>query len=251
MDLAVIISLGIFVITFLTFMFKIMKDINNSYSEAKNALSEQLNILKEKNDFLSRLTYDHYIEDITAMKATYEAKLNIGNQNNEVAIEDFINPEISINAINEINRKLESIAKDIAAQFEKNPNSLPRITKPTESEVKDLWVDISGTGAPPNYKILLFTWLRNAFSSLQKDISISDENGNWYSQKCHLLNPNTYREIYAIAIEPEKESLARSLHEECGKRLNPIIFQGILEKNNIKSIISIGKKLIRIEEIKE
>jgi hypothetical protein len=250
MDIAIIISLAIFVLTFLTFMFKVMKDINHSYLEAKNALSEQLNILKEKNDFLSRLTYEHYLEDFTAMKATYEAKLSAYKSNGEFAIEDLVNPQVNLNAINDIKTKLDSIAKDIAFQFESKSNSLLRITNPKESEVKELWADVSGEGAPANFRIMLFTWLRNTFSSLQKDISTANQTGNWSNQQCHLLNPNSYREIYAIAIEPDKLDFARTLYEECGKRINPIIFQGILEKNNIRSVISTGKKLIRIEEIK-
>ena len=87
--------------------------------------------------------------------------------------------------------------------------------------------------------------MKNKFSSLQSDISTSDLNGNWFNQKCHLYNVDSDREIYAIAVEPAKVSIACDLYKKYGKLINPIIFQTILEKNRIDSIVSIGKRLIR------
>lgn len=121
-----------------------------------------------------------------------------------------------------------------------------RIISPKETEVHEEWAYISGVGAPPKYRILLFTWLKNKFLSLQDDIATADSNGNWYNQKCHLANLDSYREIYTIAIDPDKIELAISLFNEFGRRINPISFQKILNQNNVKNILSAGKKLIRI-----
>jgi hypothetical protein len=195
---------------------------------------------------LDRLTYKNYVEDISAIKGVYEAKLNMSKPATATATPDIVKQKENIFAIEEINRKLESIAKDISLQFDNRQDNYPKIINPSESEVTEEWVNVSGIGAPPNYKIFLFTWLKNKFSSLQMDISTSDINGNWHDQKCHLQNISAYREIYVIAIEPEKVNMAFNLYREYGKRINPIIFQTILLKNKIKCTVSIGKRLIRL-----
>ncbi len=123
-----------------------------------------------------------------------------------------------------------------------------RITLPKESKAYDEWVHVSGVGAPPKYSIMLFTWLKNKFLSLQEDISTADSKGNWNNQKCHLANIDGYREIYTIAIEPDNINQAISLFNEFGRRINPISFQKILNQNGIKNILSPGKKLIRIQK---
>jgi len=245
MEVAVIISLSILVITFLGFMINIRKEITNSYNEAKNALSEQINILKEKNDILDRLTYKNYLEDIAAIKEVYESKINLSKSAVETTPLELGISKINTSAIEEIDHKFESLARDISLQFENKSNGFLKIISPKETTATEEWVDISGIGAPSNYKILLFTWLKNKFSSLQSDISTSDSNGNWFNQKCHLYNVDSDREIYAIAVEPAKVSIACDLYKKYGKLINPIIFQTILEKNRIDSIVSIGKRLIR------
>jgi|GEM_PF-4391633 hypothetical protein len=248
MDLAIIISLATLVLLFLGFLINVRKELTNSYNEAKNALSEQINVLKQRNDFLSQLTYKNYLEEFNALKKVYEAKLKNNNLITEAIVSDSKTSQNNVKAIEEISTKLDSIAKDITLQFESKSMGVFKITNPKESEAYEEWLAVSGIGAPANYKILLFTWLKNVYSSLQPEITTSDQNGNWSNPKCHLSNIGSYREIYAIAVEPGKEALACSLFNESGKRINPITFQTILEKNGIKSCVSIGKKLIRIDK---
>lgn len=249
MDIVIIISLVTLVSTFLVFMINIRKEISKSYEEARNALSEQINILKEKNEILDRLTYKNYLEDITAMKEIYEMKNSITKEQKETKdtsteltpLRDKIYP------VEEISKKIEALTRDIILQLDSKINSSLKIVSPKESEAYEEWVKVSGAGAPANYKIFLFTWLGSKFSSLQKDISTTDSNGNWYNQECQLYNVGGYREIYAIAVESEKEIMAFELYKNCGKRINPIIFQSVLEKSGIKSVVSKGKKLIRLD----
>ena len=122
------------------------------------------------------------------------------------------------------------------------------IISPSEVYTTEKWVEISGIGAPPNYKILLFTWLGNRTSFLQNDISTSDDNGKWFNQKCHLSATNTYRKIYAIAVESKQLDEVKKVYREFGKQMEPSIFYEELWKKGIKSKITNGIKLIRLEK---
>lgn len=121
-----------------------------------------------------------------------------------------------------------------------------KITSPKEEYANKQEVKISGSGAPPNHNILLFTWVKNQLY-IQKADALSDSKGNWSDQECELRNPTARRKIYAIAVKPESLDMAKKIYNESGKSISPHELKSKLDQAGIESHISREKVLNRVQ----
>jgi hypothetical protein len=122
------------------------------------------------------------------------------------------------------------------------------ITKPTETYVSSEYVEVSGINAKPGAAIIVVTSLYGKHLSPQKGHAIADNMGNWKYDRCHLLNINKDRIVYAIAVDTIYEQRVRELfaaHRKPPRKNAMRHFQEILRNEKIPFQISSGKRIVR------
>ena len=123
-----------------------------------------------------------------------------------------------------------------------------KITRPADTYVSSEYVEVSGINAKPGAAIIVVTSLYGKHLDPQKGHAIADNQGNWKYDRCHLLNVNKDRIVYAIAVDTIYEQKVRELlaaHRKPVKENAMSFFQKILKDEKIPFEISAGKKLVR------
>lgn len=122
------------------------------------------------------------------------------------------------------------------------------ITRPTETHVSSEYVEVSGINAKPGAAIIVVTSLYGKHLAPQKGYAIADNLGNWKYGRCHLVNVNKDRVVYAIAVDTIYEQRVRALfaaHRKPPRENAMDHFQEILRNERIPFEISSGKRIVR------
>jgi hypothetical protein len=141
----------------------------------------------------------------------------------------------------------------IAGSNELTPQPLTKRNKlkiitPAETYVTDEYVNVSGINSKPGSAVILLTSLYGKYLALQRGRVIADNTGGWTHERCHLLNVNKERIIYAISVDAIYEERVRELLKLYGKQPKTDAmnrFREVLKDERIPFEVSEGKRLIR------
>lgn len=187
-------------------------------------LPEEINNTRFPTDLIGLTTYKYY-EDRT-------------DNNWKAALLSPCNEIKSI--IKELGPRSVSRRGDLNCKIE--------ITDPADDFVNKEYTSVSGIGAFCDCNILLFTWLKDFFISLQKPELIKPySDGKWTHPNVHLSHKDVERKVYALAIHSEYTNTAREILSEIKGGSIETIIPRVLREIGIPFQLSQGKRLIRKE----